>query len=797
MKPLPRGETWLLAAAAALLAWVAWAQRANPLSPGQWGAVAGGLLLVVGIGLLQLHRPALQYLVLCRFPLLMAVLLVVFPFLAVTAARSMLGNLFALAPFGFGVVTFFVLFLAWVTLISLLLLAQLAPARFGVERFEPPPWMRALLDSRWSAGLAVLLAAPTLGVAWACSTISAGGKLLAAVGGTAAAGGLISLILVVRRRLVPEPDAPESPLMHEDRSPRHAPGSRVQRALERVAGALCRWLSDSFWRGYIYADGQGRKRFYRGHLFNAVSLLATFCVYLAFFLAQTPGEDDFDAFPALGYSMMLLILGTWVLSGVSFFLDRYRFPTLLLLTAASFFSFFISDTDHYYATVAADRAGEQELRPVAVFDTWYRKRVRETGEPPVLVAVTAVGGGITTALWTDRVLAGLEQEVGEGFIPSIGLVSGVSGGSVGTLYFLDALAEPDGTPLRDRLERAVASAASPSLPEAVWGLVYPDFWRILPGPWFRWKAVDDRGEALERAWERHLRWPQARLSDWRAAIRAGRLPVPVFNATITETGGRLLITPIDLGRLAAGDCRERPSRCLTEWRAHSFFELYPELDVRVATAARLSAAFPYVSPIARPHLAPGDHRGYHLADGGYYDNYGVASLVDWLDAVLPAFRMRGGRRVLVVQIRDAPAEDPGGAQRGGWVISSLGPLKTLMSIRSATQSARNAKEVGLLQRLACRDGVQVEPFVFSLAPERPDEEGLPLSWQLTDGERARVEGRWDTRANRIERCRLRTCFVAQDDGVCAAAGASCVDVVDGKEPAELPPAGSVHPCGGS
>jgi hypothetical protein len=780
MDPKARGRAWLLGGAAALLAWVAWAQRSNPLSAGQWVAVVAGLLLVVGIGLLQLRRPAVQYLVLCRFPLIMAVLLAAFPCLSVTSARSTLGNLFALEPFGFGVVTFLGLFLAWVTLITLRLQVQLAPVRFGVDRCEPLPWLRAPIASRrWDAGLVLLLATPTLAVAWACSTISTGDKLLAVAGGAAAAGGLISLVLAVRRKLLPR--------------------RWVQRVLDGAAEALCGWGSGSFWRGYVEEDEQGRPRFYHGHLFNALSILATFCVYLAFFLAQTPGEDDFATFPALGYTMMLLILGTWVLSGVSFFLDRYRFPTLLLLTASSFFSFFVSDTDHYYATVPAVRAAEEPLRPVSVFDTWYRNRVRETGEPPVLVAVTAVGGGITTALWTGRVLAGLEREAGEGFIPSIGLVSGVSGGSVGALYFLDALAEPDGSPVRERLDRAVDSAASPSLPEAVWGLVYPDFWRILPGPWFRWKEVDDRGEALERAWERHLRRPQATLSDWRAAIRAGRLPVPIFNATITETGGRLLMTPVDLGRLdpEGGDCRERPSRCLTQWRAHGFFELYPELDVRAATAARLSATFPYVSPIARPRLAPGDRRGYHLADGGYYDNYGVASLVDWLDSVLPAFRIRGGRRILVVQIRDAPSVDPGGAQRGGWVISALGPLETLMSIRSASQSARNAKEVDLLQRLACRDGVQVESFVFSLAGESRDEEGLPLSWQLTAGERARIEGRWNTRANRIERCRLRTCFAAQDDGVCAAAGATCIDQVDGREPEALPPAGSFHPCGSS
>lgn len=749
---MTRGVRWILGLAAALLAWVAWAQRSNPFSLGQWAAVSAGILLAVWIGLLQLRRPALQYLVLCRFPLIAAVLLLTFPVLAVTAARPMLGNLFALPPFGFGVVAFLALLLAWVVLAVLLLIGQLAPERFGVGSLDPPAWIRTLADTRRALIVALLLASPTILVAWSASPGSAGWKLLAAGTGIAASTGLVALVLALRRRV---------------------PAVFLRWLPER----LCTWVSAPFWSGYIHQDDQGRRRFHHGHLLNSLLVLATGLVYVTFYLAQTPGDESFDLFPALVYTMLLMILGTFVLSGASFFLDRYRVPTLLLVTVASFFSFFISDTDHYYRTVPARQS--EALDPAAAFRAWYQARPRKDGEPPVVVAVTAVGGGITTGLWTDHVLARLEKEVGEDLISSIALVSGVSGGSVGTLHFMDALSKPDRSTLRSRLERARENVAKPSLPEAVWGLVYPDFWRTLPGPWFRWK-VEDRGEALELSWSRHLRHPEATLADWREEIRAGRLPVPVFNTTISETGGRLLITPVDLRR---------------DWGADGFSRLYPELDVKAVTAARLSAAFPYVSPIARPRLEdPGDKRGYHLADGGYYDNFGVASLVDWLRTVLPVLRDLKGRRILLVQIRDAPMEDREAGSRTGWAVSALGPLKTLMTIRTASQAARNELEVDLFQRLACRQGVQVESFIFTLAsgPESKDE-ALPLSWQLTGEERARIEGRWLTPANQVELCRARICFEKPDDGQCAAARRYCENSGEKKEPA-LPAAGSFHPC---
>lgn len=730
---MSRGVAWILGLAAALLAWVAWAQRSNPFSRTEWAALSAALVLAVWIALLQLRRPALQYLVLCRFPLTAGVLLMTFPVTAVTAARPMLGNLFSLHGFGFGVVTFLALFMAWVVLVTLVLIWQLAPERFGTGPFELPEWVRFPLESRRGFALALLLASPTIAVAWTASPGGAGGKLLAAGTGIASATWLIWLVFFLRER--------------------------SQTFLTQVPERLCRWLSAPFLRGYVYQDEEGRRRFHRGHLFNALLVLVTGLVYVAFYLAQTPGDESFDLFPALVYTMLLMILGTFVLSGASFFLDRYRVPTLLMVTVASFFSFFISDTDHYYRTYHRTELARSSpaLDTAAAFRAWYEARPRK--DAPV-VAVTAVGGGITTGLWTGHVLARLEREVGEELISSIALVSGVSGGSVGTLHFMDALAKPDGRSLRSRLELARENVARPSLSEAVWGLVYPDFWRTLPGPWFRWKGVEDRGEALELAWSQRLRHPEATLADWREEIRAGRLPVPIFNTTITETGGRLLMTPVDL----------RP-----DWGARGFSQVYPELDIRAVTAARLSAAFPYVSPIARPRLDdPRDTRGYHLADGGYYDNFGVSSLVDWLRTVLPVLRELKGRRILLVQIRDAPGRDREAGSRTGWIVSVLGPLKTLMSIRTASQAARNEMEVDLFQRLARRQGVEVESFLFTLAPgPGSDDEPLPLSWQLTDEEKERIQGRWLTPANQAELCRLRICFGNPDGDACAAARDEC------------------------
>ena len=68
------------------------------------------------------------------------------------------------------------------------------------------------------------------------------------------------------------------------------------------------------------------------------------------------------------------------------------------------------------------------------------------------------------------------------------------------------------------------------------------------------------------------------------------------------------------------------------------FDLF-KADIRIATAARLSASFPYVSPAARPTSdsdsaltdgEPGRYTRTHVVDGGYFDNSGLCALTEWL-----------------------------------------------------------------------------------------------------------------------------------------------------------------------
>jgi hypothetical protein len=113
-------------------------------------------------------------------------------------------------------------------------------------------------------------------------------------------------------------------------------------------------------------------------------------------------------------------------------------------------------------------------------------------------------------------------------------------------------------------------------------------------------------------------------------------PGPAFsmNTTVVETGERFLSANYKIPNCQMED---DPN---PDYRARSFLETFkvrggdpnaPWADLPLATAAQLSATFPFVSSSARaPMMVDNAINGVHFADGGYYDNDGTASAIEFL-----------------------------------------------------------------------------------------------------------------------------------------------------------------------
>jgi hypothetical protein len=130
-----------------------------------------------------------------------------------------------------------------------------------------------------------------------------------------------------------------------------------------------------------------------------------------------------------------------------------------------------------------------------------------------------------------------------------------------------------------------------------------------------------------------------------------------------------------------------------------------------------------------------------VADGAYFDNYGVATMVEWLNTVLPEYVAAQPRaKVLLIRIsiRDTAFSDElSYEQNEGWAYTVYGPLITVLNASSASQLARNQQLLNLLsERWETRGGTDIEVANFVLRTE------VPLSWQLTEDNLAQIRARW-------------------------------------------------------
>lgn len=476
-------------------------------------------------------------------------------------------------------------------------------------------------------------------------------------------------------------------------------------------------------------------------------------------------EKQSDA-PTLAFLYVIAAAFALFWGAFAFLLDLYTIPSLPLLLGWSILMFGVKGGDHYYKLFDRRSSSGGDSAPPPEFSEAVSARLqRLQSQRDTVVVVSASGGGIQAAAWTAQVLVGLHAQLGEEFTKRIILLSGVSGGAVGLMHYLDRFTEA-GYPEVSSCNRIVEAASRESLDATGWGLAYPDLFRMIGAG----RCVPphcDRGHALETDWRNALQHPKATLHDWGECVRSGQMPTPVFNATLVEDGRRFLLSPVVSGGVNKHNANERNTAAESagpESRSVDFFHLFPGKDLSVTTAARLSATFPYVTPICRNDAGVGVH---HVADGGYFDNFGVFTSVEWLHRLLASEQdTQKIQRVLFLEISAFPDQEDLGdsvvaaepfdiTKRKYWnwdglKMAFLGPLQALTGVRNSTQVARNRFELEQLSSLWARSQVEIQRQViqFPLLDEGAfrDQEGKgyapPLSWKLSPHEQQAIADAW-------------------------------------------------------
>ncbi len=432
-------------------------------------------------------------------------------------------------------------------------------------------------------------------------------------------------------------------------------------------------------------------------------------------------------------------------------------------------------------------ASVTSMSSLQVFERWQSNQpeLATPGSPGAprqvvpLILVATEGGGIKAAMWTSLVLDCVlsSDPIGDSCpshdssrLSSVLAESGVSGGSVGLVTYTRYAADPSlssqpGDWIDQRLGEDFVS------PSIAWQLYVE-----TPRAWLQFDAGMDRAEVLERGWEQAwVRTSSYGLSD---ALFAGALPsggpladgfralwagdpdVPLLllNGFSIQDGCKFVTTPIDgngiesnsLNCVAAHNSLEVPAKpsdgrpgFLSGSRVLSDLLCAPEDDVRLSTAALLSARFPYVSPSGRVLSCPTPdtaQRAINVVDGGYGENTGAGSVLELWDSIRPLVDQYNGDpghgacivpALLQIQSGYGPSADVPSTSQDELVVPPKGLVK---APNGFTVWQRNAAQLAVL-----------DPLPFTGSATQPARQGMyalvypyahpgteaPLGWTLS------------------------------------------------------------------
>ena len=739
----------LMLLSALLTAWGVWHTRVLPFA-----VALLSIALLIAVFRYFPVRPfgrkeffaCIEFAYLIRFQLVAAFLLaILLPAGYFLAPSIFIGMFDALAFWSFVFVTAAALYLAWCIMLTIRLVFV-----YGRERFSGIDPLPAAAYLNWPTALTyAALASPCL-VMLFCGTTSLQWpyKSVATFIGVAIA--VLVLWLMARLHYCLEPDTGDTaskifPFQFL-RARKSAPPS--------PPAAVTTPNSPSLNDGIHRAGGAGSV--HSGHQLAGAALIASVILYLLIGLAYKPSLPG-SASPAAAaqvsaeaagsespaatlmphagkahppaaifYLFFLLTIFVLLFSGIAFLLDKVRLPVFSSVLSLSFL-LGVAGTDHLYAIKSTSKPSPPT--PADAFHAW--ENVRSKGQPdkPLIVVATA-GGGIRAAAWTTQVLTGLSARCNgsgepdrDNFSSSLLLISSVSGGSLGNMYFAGSY-ETDGRLRQDLLPKIRNDAARTSLSSIGWGLLFPDFLRTVPFVGSALAPQDvDRGWSLETQWlnnwnGRNWQSPPM-LREWGEDVRNGKRPVTIFNATAAESGQRYILASTVFQEEDPG--------------ARQFAKDFPAYDIPVSTAARVSAAFPWVSPMPRA-MTSTSPLGLHLADGGYYDNSGMLNATKWLLETACEIHKHP---VLFIAIDASPAT-PKEGQKWSWQRQAAGPIEALLAVRDSSQVSRGKYERDLALDQLRAKGIAVREFDMRYSPDPLS----PLSWHLTREQKARIADAW-------------------------------------------------------
>lgn len=377
-----------------------------------------------------------------------------------------------------------------------------------------------------------------------------------------------------------------------------------------------------------------------------------------------------------------------------------------------------------------DNFKNDTAQTIQILNNWKKRVVTSIDEKPKMVILTVSGGGLRSAAWTTRVIQELDSVMNGEFLKHNVLMTGASGGMLGAAYMRDVFWKSQTNEAEIHDIQHFQNMSADLQNSVAFSIAVNDIFV----PWIGFEAegyryIKDRGYAFERQLRENTNGLiNKRLEEYREAERNAEIPLLFATPVIVNDARRLIISPQKVSYMM------KPIRGFSTNRDLEvdgidfgrLFEAQNAYNMRLTSALRMSATYPYILPNVTLPTEP----SIEVMDAGWRDNYGFDSALRFIN-VFKTWINKNTSGVILVQIRAFEKQSELEPKEQGVISRMFNPLGAVGQM-AEIQDYHQDNELSYLYDYLGKDQLNVVRFEYqpSLLSERAS-----MSWHLTARER--------------------------------------------------------------
>ncbi len=353
---------------------------------------------------------------------------------------------------------------------------------------------------------------------------------------------------------------------------------------------------------------------------------------------------------------------------------------------------------------------------------------------PKIYFLNTSGGGLRSSLWTLYTLTYTDSISKGKLLNHIQMVTGSSGGMVGAAYLRELYLQKKLNMIDNYYKKEYLTNISKDILNPIAFKVATSEW-LFPMQSFVVNGnryPKDRAFSFEEKLEENLNNVfNKNLSDYYVPESNAEIPMMVFSPSIVNDGRKLMISPLGISYLTqnARTTKTYYNRLFDAIEYSRFFEKQGAGNTRFTSVLRMSATFPYISPVVS---LPSEPR-IEIMDAGLRDNYGLETSLRFIRA-FNDWIAENTSGIVIIQIRDKHKNIPIDENPPQTMAQSLTrPMGSFYGNLFEVQDYNQNQQI-LNADAWCKSKIEI--IDLQLRNDKSDH--ISLSWHLTAKEKRKV-----------------------------------------------------------